>query len=213
VSEPTTLADLIGTDPLPASPPMRKCKHCAETKPFAPATWVTYTGKTQGWMCKACDAARSSRKARRRTEVARALRKQAAGGDPGIPQTRAATKAAVAAQLDATSALREGVRKVNDTAGRVLAKVFEYALDPASPHHEWALKMVAERVMPTKMFAELGLAAAGAAGSRAGGPSIQINVLPAAPVAPPDLRPAITVVPIERGASDGDVVEGGVSDA
>lgn len=218
MSEPTTLADLIGTEPLPTDA-VRKCKQCAEVKPFAASHWRTEpNGKPRGWMCKACDSKRSSRKARRRTEVAQALRNAAAGGG-GTAPIHNETRAAVAAQLDATEALRAGVRKVNDTAGRVLAKVFEYALDPASPHHEWALKMVAERVMPAKLFAELGLAGAGltAKGGQAA-PNVQIIVQAAQPSTVP-VPAAITVratevddgqmgsEPAEEGATDGSDTE------
>lgn len=205
MSEPTTLADLIGTDPLPADQ-VRKCKQCAQVKPFAASHWRTEpNGKPRGWMCKACDSARSSRKARRRTEIAKALRLAAKTGQvdprgPDVPATMVGARNMVARQLDATEALRHGVRHVNDYAGRVLAKVFEYAMDPTSPHHEWALKLVADRVMPAKMFAEMGLLAAGGAQSKTG-PTVQIMVMPAQP-APEAVPAAITVRAIEEGASD-----------
>ena len=209
MSEPTTLADLIGTDPLPTDA-VRKCRVCAEVKPFAASHWRTEpNGKPRGWMCKACDSARSSRKARRRSEVAKALR-DAAGAERAHGPISGRVKTSVAAQLDSTEALRAGVRKANNIAETGLRTFGDYVADRSSPHHEWALKMLIERIMPAKLFAEMGLAGAGL-GDKGGGkqaPNVQIIVQPAQPVAQ-EVRPAITFRAIEvedvpTGASDGD---------
>lgn len=66
-------------------------------------------------------------------------------------------------------------------AAEVIARVAEYARDPSSEHHAWALKFMAERVLPERLAQESMLAAAGLRdkdGGAKAAPSITINIAP-----------------------------------
>ena len=98
--------------------------------------------------------------------------------------------------LDISRALAAGVDLVNGAARRLVEQVVAHALDPMSPHHGWALKLLAERAIPVKMFAEAGTVAAGASpNSKPKAPSVTINVVAATPGGAPSR--VITGEPVE----------------
>ena len=83
--------------------------------------------------------------------------------------------------------LRDGASVLNEAAPDIMATILGYARNPKHPHHEWALKLIAERVIPRKMYADLGARMTGSK-SGAGRPAVTIIVQQAAPV-PPDSPP------------------------
>jgi hypothetical protein len=79
---------------------------------------------------------------------------------------------------------------------KVLERVAEYASDPTSDHHEWALKFMAERALPLKLAQDAQMDAAGlrpdSVTPRA--PEVHIHVGAAVPVRQSDIIDAIPVV-------------------
>jgi len=87
-------------------------------------------------------------------------------------------------QLEIARALRVGAAKLNEAAEGILATILEYASNSQSPHHEWALRLIAERVIPRKLYEDLGGQAAGIkAGQGTARPAVTIIVQPATPAA------------------------------
>ena len=84
---------------------------------------------------------------------------------------------------------------LSGNAVEVLERVAEYARDPSSPHHEWALKFMAERAMPLKMAQEAQLDAAGLSASSTAprAPEVHIHIGAATPVRESDVIDAIPV--------------------
>lgn len=88
------------------------------------------------------------------------------------------------ARLDVAKALKIGARITNDNAEMVVARLLQYASDPESEHHIWALELLAQRILPRKLYEELGGQAAGVGSLQERRPSFQINILPAHPAVP-----------------------------
>lgn len=65
-----------------------------------------------------------------------------------------------------------------------MARVLQYANDPEHKHHLWAVQLLAERILPRKLYEELGAAAAGVGSLNDKRPQFVIQVLPATPEAP-----------------------------
>lgn len=83
---------------------------------------------------------------------------------------------------------------------QVIERIAEYARDPDSEHHEWALKFLGERVLPTRLAQEAMLHAAGLSEDKGGGnraPTIVINVGEAQPIHVTEQH-VIDVVPVEE---------------
>jgi hypothetical protein len=78
---------------------------------------------------------------------------------------------------------------------KVLERVAEYANDPTSLHHEWALKFMAERAMPLKLAQEAQMDAAGLVerSSAPRAPEVHIHVGASVPVRQSDIIDAIPV--------------------
>jgi len=141
-------------EPIEAAP-TRVCSACGETKPFDVKNWYADRSKgkglkPRGTRCKSCY--RSGIKSAKQMED---ISTRQAG------LKRAGVKAGKVDPRALRDAMAGGVGALNEYAGDLLAIVMAYALDPTSPEHQWALKLMTERVMPAKMFAELGLNAAG----------------------------------------------------
>lgn len=81
-------------------------------------------------------------------------------------------------------ALKIGARITNDHAEMVMARVLQYANDPEHRHHIWAVTLLAERILPRKLYEELGGAAAGVGSLNDKRPQFVIQVLPATPEQP-----------------------------
>lgn len=197
-------------------PKLKKCNRCGAEKPFTLAQWGSKVpGKPSGGLCRPCEALRKREndvQRRNRDKKAALVGKQNAARVLEQNEKRAALKAKVAALAAAKApatlkgmgieeALRDGAQIVNANAAAIVLLVAEYAKDPDSPHHEWALKLMAERAIPAKLFTEVGLHAAGVGGQGKDGakaPTVHINVI-AAP-GPGHQQPAITVKAIEERA-------------
>jgi len=162
----------------------KTCAACGESKPFVPGTWYSDsrsgTKKAYGPRCLKCYRAgqKINEKAKRAGERARADAVARAkgyadktGGGPaqGMPVDPGKLR----------EAMGQGVGAVNEYAADLLALVMSYALDKSSTEHTWALKLMTERVLPAKMFAELGLNAAGLLkGGKAQTRQVTINIRP-----------------------------------
>jgi hypothetical protein len=80
-------------------------------------------------------------------------------------------------QLQIKRALERGASVINEYAEDVLELVIHYAMTKTSVHHEWALKYMAERVAPVKLYTAIGAHAAGVDKDKAKQvPSFVINV-------------------------------------
>ena len=61
----------------------------------------------------------------------------------------------------------------------VMATVLEYATNRNHELHKWALELLAERILPRKLYEELGGRAAGVGSLNDKRPVFQVNILPA----------------------------------
>jgi hypothetical protein len=164
----------------------RTCRKCSETKVIRPETWVYRPDKKKvyhahGMLCLACDKARKAAYEETRNRIA----KEVAPAESNSKETPDEKRKALAAKskLDVALALKAGSRVINDIAPAVLARMLEYLEDAESPHHTWALEFFAQRIMPRKLYEELGGAAAGIGSLEKQRPTFVIQVLPAAPAA------------------------------
>jgi hypothetical protein len=65
---------------------------------------------------------------------------------------------------------------LNEYAPAVMARLLEYFEDPDSPHHHWAIELMAERILPRKLYEELGGQAAGVGALTDKRPTFILNV-------------------------------------
>ena len=100
-------------------------------------------------------------------------------------------------KVEIARALSLGSQRINDVAGGILETIIEYAMNQMSPHHEWAIRLIAERVIPKKLYEDLGAQAAGIKGGP-GGERPTVNII----IQPAIVRPA----PGESSSSEGGVV-------
>lgn len=143
------------------------CRNCNEEKPVTPGSWAFKPGGDPLQICLVCQTIRKSEgKAQR--EAART-----AGDKPQTPKEIRGD-----AKLDIAKALRTGASLANEYVDMVMARVLQYAADPEHRLHGWALQFLAERVMPRKLYEDLGSQAAGA-GLSDKRPQFLIQVLPA----------------------------------
>lgn len=164
-------------------PESRTCTKCDETKVVAPETWVYKRNRkgryeVYGSVCKACSLKRQAeydaQREKIKTEIVAAGKK-----DPADVRKEA--------KLDATRALKAGGVVLNHHAASVLARVLQYAEDPDHPLHQWALDKLVDRILPRKLYEELGAQAAGVGGLNDKRPMFNIQILPAQPAAPEGL--------------------------
>jgi len=73
---------------------------------------------------------------------------------------------------------------LNQAAPGVMARIMEYLEDPEHKHHLWALELFAQRILPRKLYEELGGQAAGVGALSDRRPMFVLNVMPATPGAP-----------------------------
>ena len=173
-------------------PEKQLCANCNLTVPVTPDTWAFKPGGKPLKICKSCWHARKA-------DSAQAPRPQ----KKDLPKKPESTDVKVATKLDAALALKAGARMLNDQAEMVLARMLSYAADPTSPYHYKALELLAERILPRKLYEELG-------GNAAGGqladkrPQYVIQILPAQPGAPEGRVIDITPESPEPGVALGD---------
>lgn len=168
------------------------CSVCLELKPLTVEHWPKLKGKPHGNRCRLC--ARAGKKDfdrnAKQTRVAARLQTLAtlaeAMPEPASKGVVAATREKLPAelplrQLQIVQALREGAQLLNERARTTLERLFRYAETPTHPHHEWALKLIADRLMPRKLYEDLGARDAGLGKVGEGGarPSVTIIVQPA----------------------------------
>ncbi len=188
-------------------PEQRTCSKCDETKVVAPETWVYKKNRkgryeVYGSVCKACNLKRQAAYDARREHI-----KAMAVAAPA--ETGADVKKE--AKLDVARALKAGGRILNEFAPAVLARLLEYAEDPDHPMHQWALDKLVDRILPRKLYEELGGQAAGVGGLNDKRPVFNIQILPAQPSGESvhriiDVTPTPVVLPpsqtVPSGASD-----------
>jgi hypothetical protein len=178
-------------------PVEKECVRCKQSHPYTIEHWPATNGRAVGLVCRLCSRSRKrdfdrsyqqTRVAARTQDLASLVRLGLAPAAvaPAVSQNRDARKGELKLrQLDVAKALRVGADAINDNAREVIMRVFEYAAAPSSPHHEWALRLVADRIIPRKLYEDLGSAAAGIkAGQGNVRPAVTIIVQPAAMPAP-----------------------------
>lgn len=185
MGEPATTA-APGTDNPPSQADRRTCRDCGETKVVSPESWP-YRSKSKGkpyqahgLRCRACEAIRKQKYDVRLTEIESAVGIES----PEPPKGKTPDKDAKPGKLDVSKALKTGAIALNTYAASVMARVLEYADDPGHEHHIWALELLAQRILPRKLFEELGGQAAGLGALTDRRPQFVIQVLPAQPNEP-----------------------------
>ena len=173
----------------------RQCKRCSLELPYTPEHWPATAGKAVGSVCRLCSRNRKRDFDRKYKEMRVAARTQSlaslADSAPAAATARSVSKTRDAKpgelpvrQLEVAQALRIGAARLNEKAEDILRTILDYASNSQSPHHEWALRLVAERVIPKKLYEDLGGQAAGIkAGQGAVRPAVTIIVQPATPAA------------------------------
>lgn len=184
------------TDQQPAAaaptPEQRQCIKCNERKVVSPETWpyrkqqragATYSA--HGATCLACERKRKAEYEARRDKIAKLVAEIPADPAAGDKSVATQQKTALASsKLDVAKALKAGSKVLNEYAASVLARVLEAFEDPDSPRHDWAVTFLAERILPRKLYEELGGQAAGVGSLQDKRPVFIVQVLPATPTEP-----------------------------
>ena len=173
--------DSGATAPASADNPQesRYCTKCKATKVISPATWPYRKGREgfyqpEGTTCLACEKKRKAEYETRRKSIA-ALVNEVPVPDTGTPEQK--RKAiAKASKLDVAQALKAGSIALNQAAPGVMARIAEYLEDPEHKHHLWALELMAQRILPRKLYEELGGQAAGVGALTDRRPMFVLNV-------------------------------------
>lgn len=194
---------------------------CKQPKPFTDDFWRTdRKGLATGTTCSKClRAQRTVREEALRAELKAvnhpALRTlpspSAAKKSKSVARERAvilAARMAVTptgenfspAQLSPTkistaAALKHGADVIVREAKSVLELLSLYARDPESPHHEWALQLFADRILPQRAFAQLAIKEAGLEEKGGAMPRVTLNVFTTGPANPGDGARVIDVEP------------------
>jgi hypothetical protein len=184
--------DQPAASPPSSAPPPRTCVKCGETKAVSPETWPYRKARRGseyaafGGNCIVCYRKRKAEYETRRDKIA-ALVKDV----PAVPATgkddKDKQKAALAtSRLDVAKALKAGGKVLNEYAPSILARVLAWAEDEDHENHLWAVQFMAERIVPRKLYEELGAQAAGVGSMHDKRPQFVIQVLPAqaGPLAP-----------------------------
>jgi hypothetical protein len=151
----------------PAAGSRHVCRNCNEEKPVVPGSWAFKPGGDPLQICLVCQTLRKAEaKAQREKD-------RTAGDKPKTPREIRGD-----AKLDIAKALKSGAAIANEYVDLVMARVLQYAADPQHKLHGWALEFLAERVMPKKLYEDLGSQAAGV-GLGDKRPQYVIQVLPA----------------------------------
>ena len=173
----------------------RQCRMCKSILPYTTEHWPASVGKAVGTVCRLCSRNRKRDFDRKYKEMRVAARTQSlasladtpppAATGRSVPTTGNARPGELPVrQLEVAKALRVGAARLNEKAEDILRTILDYASNSQSPHHEWALRLVAERVIPKKLYEDLGGQAAGIkAGQGAVRPAVTIIVQPASPAA------------------------------
>jgi len=179
------------------------CIDCLRSYPLTMEYWPV-RGASMGKRCRVC-AREAKRKFDEQDKQRKAAADATAKASTFVPtsETAVMTQGAVAEgaevalplrQTAITKALREGVRFMNAEAPTVLATLFVYIADPTHPHHEWAIKFVAERLLPRKMFESLGAKAAGIDVESGGNKPLVTIIVQPATIPQPGEPPSVKVI-------------------
>jgi hypothetical protein len=167
----------------PANPQEeRVCTKCDARKIVTPETWPYRKGRTgqyqaHGGYCMDCEKVRKSKYEDRRKAIASGVTATPVPATGSADEKRKALK--TASKLDVAQALKAGSIVMNEAAPGVLARIMEYLEDPEHRHHIWALELFAQRILPRKLYEELGGQAAGVGALNDKRPMFVLNVLPA----------------------------------
>lgn len=189
-------------------PAVRVCSGCKEEKPYTTEYYPALHGAIYGSLCRVCRRQRLKARTVKQGQVASSPVTLAdlIGSEDSpakasqLPATRKAKGGSKALRkADIGMALQAGADALNKNAQSVLERVLAYAADPKSLHHEWALKLAADRLFPKKMYQDLGEQAAGSSGNagRDKRPAVTVIIQPAT-VPAPAASPIIDVTPTER---------------
>lgn len=156
----------------------RTCNYCKAEKVVTPQTWPHRKGReghyqAHGLRCLECEKIRKAEYEKTRDDIAKRL---------GAPAPVAEGKSGKGIKkLEVDAALKAGAIALNQVAPSVMARMVQYLDDEESPHHEWALEFFAQRILPRKLFEELGGQAAGVGALNDKRPQFVVNILPAVP--------------------------------
>ena len=184
---------------------MRPCLKCTVSFPFTIEFFPSIMGRPHGVLCRACAKKRRRAYETKYQQVRIAERNkraaEAAAAAPPPASGGAVAEAEAARSLDLPDAetrlaatMRVDVKALAEAASEIVATILRHAKNPKHPLHEWALKFIADRVMPKKLYEDLG---AQAAGSKAGRGSA---------------RPSVTVIIQQTGPAPADPLQGRVID-
>lgn len=162
----------------------RTCTKCNAERVVTPETWPYRKGRTghyqaHGGRCMECEKKRKAEYEKRRDSIASQLIETPVPEKGKAGEKRSALTEA--SKLDVAKALKAGSLSLNAVAPAVMARVLEYLEDPESEHHLWALELLAQRILPRKLYEELGGQAAGVGALNDKRPTFIVNVLPATP--------------------------------
>ena len=190
----------------PENAATRQCRKCQTVFPYTIEFYPVYKGKPHGVWCRACAKKRrrvyeSVYKQERIAERNKRLAEKAAAAP--TPASEGATAQAETAQslvlpnaeAQLAATMRADVKGLAEAAPKIVATILSHASNSKHPLHEWALKFIADRVMPKKLYEDLG---AQAAGSKAGRGTA---------------RPSVTVIIQQTGPAPSDPLRGRVIDA
>ena len=174
--------------------PRRKCRRCDTDKPLTLDQWPHSYGKPIGQVCRPCVQFRKaelnakyaiSREASRQHEAKLTAKSPTRSQRTAVATIGEERPSAVIPfkQEEVQQAFNAGAALIKYHAREVLERVMLYATDDTSPHHEWALKLLAERIMPAKLYTSIGEQAAGlnvgAPGKKGGAdrPNVYIQIV------------------------------------
>jgi hypothetical protein len=174
-----------------SAPEQRTCVKCSTAKIVSPETWPYRKAKqgrysAYGGVCLVCEKKRRAEYEKRRDKIAALVADVPTLPANGDKDVKDAQKTALASsKLDVAKALKAGSKVLNEYAPAVLARVLQQFEDTEDPNHQWALQFLAERILPRKLYEELGGAAAGSNSIADKRPVFVVQVLPAQPGAEP----------------------------
>ena len=160
----------------------RTCSKCEATKVTSPANWPHRKGRqghylAYGTTCMECEKKRKTAYEERRKAIATGIVATPVPTTGTPDEKRKALKQAN--RLDVAQALKAGSIALNQAAPGVMARIMEYLEDPEHKHHLWALELLAQRILPRKLYENLGDQAAGGGALQDRRPMFVLNVLPA----------------------------------
>ena len=190
----------------PENAETRQCRKCKVDFPYTIEFYPVFKGKPHGVWCRACakkrrQAYESVYKQERIAERNKRLAAKAAAAptpaSEGVVAQAEVAKPLVlpSAEAQLAATMRADVKGLAEAAPKIVATILSHAGNPRHPLHEWALKFIADRVMPKKLYEDLG---AQAAGSKAGRGSA---------------RPSVTVIIQQTGPAPSDPLAGRVIEA